>query len=291
VAFYGFLMPRFVPTTVVAPDKWFLALGGRAHIVPQYTGFTPIPEKKVMARRTLRQHLFYFVTRNAVHVVFDNETVLVERGDFLWVMPGVTHETRLPSGGEPFTNFYIRLQLIHPQTEKNVRLPTDWMLKKQAWPILPHFKQVIDALQTPDGNYMARVRGALMLMTAWILDQQTVTEPAGHVFSPQQRLRLQRYMNLHVGEEITPSMLADLMELSPNYFSRIFHRSFGLAPRQWIVRDRIQKAATLLMETELKAKEIAYQLGYCNRYLFSQQFKQVMGVGPRAYRAGRGRAV
>jgi AraC-like DNA-binding protein len=284
-------MPRFVATTTLAPDKWFLALGGRAIITPQHAGFTPIPEKKVMPQRKLRQHLFYFVTRNAVQVVFEDESILIERGCFLWVMPGVTHETRLPTNAEPFTNFYIRLQLTHPKTQKNFRLPMDWMLKRDAWPILPYFKQVIDALQAPAGHYMTRVRGALMLMTAWILDQQTVTEPSGHVFSPQQRLRLSRYMNLHVGQEITPSILADLMELSPNYFSRIFHRSFGLAPRQWIVHDRIQKAATLLMETELKAKEIAYQLGYCNRYLFSQQFKQVMGVGPRAYRAGRGRAV
>ena len=47
-------------------------------------------------------------------------------------------------------------------------------------------------------------------------------------------------------------------------------------------------AAIMMSETELTAKEVAHRLGYCDRYLFSRQFKQVMGVPARQFRRGAG---
>ena len=39
-----------------------------------------------------------------------------------------------------------------------------------------------------------------------------------------------------------------------------------------------------LEESELSITEVAHQLGYPDVYLFSRQFKTIMGVSPRAFR-------
>jgi AraC-like DNA-binding protein len=276
-----------VSTAIVTPEAFLSLVGGEVEITPVLFGFTSMPETKVMPRRTLDEHLFYFVTRNAFEIELEKKVLRISRGAFCWIMPGVTHRVRLPNKSKPFTNYYLRVRLIDPRSRKPIRLADDWMLRPEAWPALSYFKQAVDALETPYGKHnIARVRGWIVLMAAWILDQNSTQAAGGKIFSPVQYRRLIRYMDMNIGNEISPGMLAELMELSPPYFSRVFHRSFGMAPRQWIVQRRIQRAATLLVETELKAKEIAYQLGYSNRYFFSEQFKQVMGVGPKAYRKG-----
>jgi AraC-like DNA-binding protein len=273
--------------SVVTPATLLSLIGNSAQIIPSYFGFTSIPETKVMQRRTLVDHLFYFVTRNSFQVEVEGKRVLATRGTFVWIMPGVLHSLKLPNKRKPFSNYFLRARFIDPRTQKGLRLADNWLVRAEAWPILPYFKHAVDALQSPYGQHnMSRVRGALLLMTAWILDQNTARSNVEKSFSPVQRRRLVRYLDLKISKDISPRMLAELMELSPPYFSRVFHRSFGMAPRQWIVQRRIQRAATLLVETELKAKEIAYQLGYSSRYFFSKQFKQFMGVGPKAYRKG-----
>jgi AraC-like DNA-binding protein len=219
-------------------------------------------------------------------VTFEKEVVLVERGTFLWIMPGVIHRTRHWPRGQGLTNYYFRFRMTDPASGKDVRLENDWIRQPDAWPVLPYFKHLVDSLRTPCRFQWPKVRSALVLMATWILERQNSEARSMRVFTADQRARLLRFADVNQREELTPARLAEMMELSPNYFTRLFHRSFNLTPKQWLIQHRIQKAATLLMETEMKSKEIAYQLGYSDRYVFSKQFKQVMGVGPREFRAG-----
>ena len=50
------------------------------------------------------------------------------------------------------------------------------------------------------------------------------------------------------------------------------------------MRERIRLASIRLVDSDEKIQTIARQLGYNNPYLFSRQFKQVMGVSPRVFR-------
>lgn len=78
--------------------------------------------------------------------------------------------------------------------------------------------------------------------------------------------------------------LARAAGLAPAYFARRFAATVGCAPREWLVAERMRRAATLLLEHDVPIGAIADQLGYGDLFLFSRQFRRAFGVSPRGWR-------
>lgn len=73
--------------------------------------------------------------------------------------------------------------------------------------------------------------------------------------------------------------------LSPSYFSRQFARSTGLAPHRWLLQRRVDRAKSLMRETELKLSEIAIACGFADQSHFTRVFVGIEGTTPRLWRA------
>ena len=88
------------------------------------------------------------------------------------------------------------------------------------------------------------------------------------------------------GEAWETSAMARRCGLSAPQFNRRFKRAFGTSARQYILHERVARAATLLRETELSIKEIAEALGYRDIFYFYRQFRQLLGQTPRSMQLG-----
>lgn len=88
---------------------------------------------------------------------------------------------------------------------------------------------------------------------------------------------------------VAPRDLARMAGLSADYFSRQFKKTYGLPPREWLLRQRLKQACGLLAETDERISQIAIRLGYPDVYLFSRQFAAEFGHSPRAWRRIQGR--
>jgi AraC-like DNA-binding protein len=106
----------------------------------------------------------------------------------------------------------------------------------------------------------------------------------GGGLTPSQREKVLAYASRHIASRPTPNDLAGQVGLSSEYFARQFKKTFGVVPRAWLIQERIRAAAISLVETNDTISELANKLGYEDLFLFSRQFKQVMGCSPRAYR-------
>ena len=53
---------------------------------------------------------------------------------------------------------------------------------------------------------------------------------------------------------------------------------------QYRSQRRIERAIYFLQTPGITMKEIAYRLGYCNQFYFSEEFKRITGKTPTAYR-------
>ena len=71
---------------------------------------------------------------------------------------------------------------------------------------------------------------------------------------------------------------------SSGHFVRQFRRVTGLAPRDWFIRQKMQRACTLLTLPNIQIKEVASRLGYADQLYFSRLFKRIKGIPPEAYR-------
>jgi len=71
---------------------------------------------------------------------------------------------------------------------------------------------------------------------------------------------------------------------SSMHLSRLCKRSLGLSPMQALNLLRLEKAARLLFNTELRIQEVGQKTGFMDPYGFSRAFKNAYTVSPRAYR-------
>ncbi|MBN8217478.1 MAG: PocR ligand-binding domain-containing protein [Spirochaetes bacterium] len=95
--------------------------------------------------------------------------------------------------------------------------------------------------------------------------------------------RLHLHIAEHLEEKITLPVLARLAGRSPSFISRYFADEFGLTPREFIERERMKEAFTLLRAGE-KVNAIAARLGYYDEFHFSKAFKKRFGKPPSLYR-------
>ena len=103
---------------------------------------------------------------------------------------------------------------------------------------------------------------------------------------PIARLRkVEDYVSEHLAEEISLEKTAEIVELSPFHFSRVFKQSTGMSPTQFVMRERITRAQQLVRETSRSIIEIALEVGYTSPSHFAQVFRRVVGVTPVEFRS------
>jgi len=83
---------------------------------------------------------------------------------------------------------------------------------------------------------------------------------------------------------LSVAMIAQVLCITPNYLSRIFHQKTGTTCVEAITRRRLEEAKRLLALTPLKSYEIAEKVGYANAHYFSFMFKKNVGCSPSEFR-------
>lgn len=80
--------------------------------------------------------------------------------------------------------------------------------------------------------------------------------------------------------------LAQVSAVSVAYFAREFKKAFGLPPHRYLLTRRIERAMSLLRDTDLPVTEIALQTGWTSLGTFGRIFRDITGASPGALRAG-----
>ena len=92
------------------------------------------------------------------------------------------------------------------------------------------------------------------------------------------------YIHEHYFEEITSSMLSELLYISPYYLCHEFKKGTGKTVIQYLNSTRILHAQRLLQETNLNITQISKEVGFSNLTHFNRIFKSITGVSPREKR-------
>jgi AraC family transcriptional regulator len=90
----------------------------------------------------------------------------------------------------------------------------------------------------------------------------------------------------------TPVTLEDMARtacLSPNHFLRTFKQLFRQTPHQFLMAQRLERAAELLAHTNRPVTDIAVDVGFESLGSFSWLFRKRCGLSPQAYRRAAGK--
>lgn len=131
-----------------------------------------------------------------------------------------------------------------------------------------------------------------LLLTMMVRLAELARTPAAPAFNPAPggltRWQTKRVIDrLHTDLAASPPLdeLALLVGLSQFHFCRAFKKSMGLSPIQYLIAQRMERAARLLAATQLPIAEIAQSVGYEDPAYFTRLFRQKTGMTPSAVRS------
>ncbi|WP_419955475.1 response regulator transcription factor [Neobacillus niacini] len=96
--------------------------------------------------------------------------------------------------------------------------------------------------------------------------------------------RAEQYIKTYYASPIKAHEVADVINISPNYFSSLFKQKTGKSFNEYINTLRVDAAKQLLEETPFNVNEIAEKVGYREYKYFVDVFKKFTGYTPTKYR-------
>jgi AraC-like DNA-binding protein len=97
--------------------------------------------------------------------------------------------------------------------------------------------------------------------------------------------RVQKIVDLvGCGAAYTTRDLAALLRISASYAQRLFKQQTGTCLGEWLIEQRLQRAALLLKHSYLSVKEITYTVGYEHVSSFTRAFERRFGHAPTLHR-------
>jgi two-component system response regulator YesN len=96
---------------------------------------------------------------------------------------------------------------------------------------------------------------------------------------------IKNYISSHLDEDdMSRDTISNYVFLNPDYMSRIFKKETGISITSYIIQERMDKAKSLLLKTEMPISLVATSVGYYHFSHFSKMFKKYFGSNPAEYR-------
>ena len=78
--------------------------------------------------------------------------------------------------------------------------------------------------------------------------------------------------------------MANFLGISKFHFSRLFKRSTGVSPHQYVMLQRIELAKQLLKKADISIADVALDSGFNSQSHLGKYFRTFTGMTPKAYR-------
>jgi two-component system, response regulator YesN len=92
------------------------------------------------------------------------------------------------------------------------------------------------------------------------------------------------YIADHFDKAITLEEVAEVVNLSPQYFSKIFKERAECSFIDYLTELRVERAKELIRSKQKSVKEVCFHVGYKDPNYFSRVFKKYTGISPSDYR-------
>src|SRR6266403_2649867 len=124
---------------------------------------------------------------------------------------------------------------------------------------------------------------AAALVNGYAVRHRSVQTHRGGLGSARLR-RIKELVHAKMEDELTLCEMAQSVELSTAHFARMFRKSTGESPHQFVLRQRIERAMTMLRADDARVVDVAVACGFKTQGHFARVFRRMCGVGPTEYR-------
>ena len=96
--------------------------------------------------------------------------------------------------------------------------------------------------------------------------------------------KMKNFLSMHAEEKFRMKDLCAYLSLSESGCTRAFKSAYGITPYAYFIGKKLSLAKSLLINTNLSVKQIAYKLSFADEYYFSNVFKKKEGISPTEFR-------
>jgi AraC family transcriptional regulator len=96
--------------------------------------------------------------------------------------------------------------------------------------------------------------------------------------------RVLSYVEDNLGGDLSLSAIASVSGLSVSHCQRAFRAALGLSVHQYVLRRRIERAKSLLVERKLSLSEVALVVGFSHQSHLAYHMRRLLGTSPLGVR-------
>lgn len=184
---------------------------------------------------------------------------------------------------------YCQSYYIAPLINKTLQFPTiiddNHPIKGR---IISEFKDAVFAYRNKTMGWPITVKAALFKIIALLIQEELMLNESASSLNDNYKINLAKkiitYIQGNYENKIMIDELAEVANMSPQYFCKFFKSIFGKTAIQYINEYRIEKACELLQHSDTNIIEICFAVGFENFSYFIKKFKQFKNYTPSAYR-------
>lgn len=240
----------------------------------------------------------YLITKGQCQMDIANEKLFCEPGDFIIILPNTVHSfyvsgqescefDHIHFKPEPFYEITIdcdptrALDLIHA-----LLLYCSFYHKQSADETIQlYVSAILSKASLENPLAMAHINLDLTHLILYIIEQQVQSSHCHKGgFQNLYVARALEYIKEHYGEKILLTDIAQYLNISERYLTRIFRQYTNLTVSSYINIYRINQAIVMMTNTDQSLTEIALLIGLKNSQYFTRLFCQIIGITPSRYR-------
>ena len=148
-------------------------------------------------------------------------------------------------------------------------------------------EQALTAVETDLATTRACVARVAALLDREETHVEATPQPRRRVgagLAPWQARRVASHVDENLGFPITIDHLSTIAGLSSSYFCRAFKDTFGDPPHAYIMRRRVERAQTLMLQTREPLSQIALACGLSDQAHLCNLFRRLVGQSPSHWR-------
>ena len=236
----------------------------------------PTPKWEIVTDTIAFTDITYVVGGNATYNINDQD-YLVSEGDLLCIPVGSIRKAYCDNN-DPVESYALNIDIINPDgTDIMSRVPIVSHIGMSG-SLRDKFKSICNEWILKDAGYELKMLSDEYYILHYIWTH--LQRDGNKSFSDQRIVKAADYINEHYGEDISANVLAEMFQLHPYYFGKLFKQNYGIGFNQYLTLIRINAAEILLKSGEYNVTEVASLCGFNDIYYFSKVFKKIRGYSP-----------
>jgi len=230
--------------------------------------------------------IIYIPFGNGVFESAGRELQQIKEGTIIFLFPGEWHRFK-PAAEKGWDEFWVGFKGMFIE---NI-MRQHFLSKKNAVheiglseKIIHLFTDIIEITKEERTGYQPLVSGIVMHLLGEIHSLTKQQFYAGEEGTESIINKARIIFRTNIDQGINIEKVAEELCVSYAWFRKAFKTYTGIAPHQYLIQLKIEKAKMLLTDCSRSIKEIAFSLNFESPFYFSRLFKEKTGFSPDVYR-------